>query len=364
MIALGTSQAAWFLTRGTGIVSLLLLTSVTILGVLNAVRWSPSGQPRFVLQRIHRNLSLLAVAFILVHIATAVIDSFAPIRLLDAIIPFGSRYRPIWLGLGAVAFDLIIAVVVTSLLRARIGYLAWRIVHWTAYVLWPVAVFHSIGTGSDVKRWWMLALLVLCTGSVLCAMVWRIAVDDWSGREPGRIGLGIGAVVMPLALGAWVVLGPLQPGWAARAGTPKSLLPKKATSASIAISTPSAPAPIILPATTSGTGTTVLHHLSNGDARVVINLRTTDARQMSIQVTLDGQAAGEGISMTGGSAVLTPPQGAAPYQGSVTGLDGGHVTAQISDGHGDEIGLDLFLSIAAGGRTTAQIAIRTITRAA
>ena len=364
MIALGTSQAAWFLTRGTGVVSLLLLTAVTVLGVLNAVRWSPSGQPRFVLQRIHRNVSLLAVVFIFVHIATAVIDAFAPIRWLDAIIPFVSKYRPIWLGLGAVAFDLIIAIVVTSLLRARIGYRAWRIVHWMAYLLWPVAILHSIGTGSDVKQWWMLALVVVCVGAVLLAMVWRVVADEWSGRALGRIGMAVGAVAMPVVLGAWVVLGPLQPGWAERAGTPKSLLPKRATSASIAMATPSAPAPIILPATASGTGTTVLHRLSNGSARVVINLRTSGALPLSVQVILDGQPAGGGISMTGGTAVLTPPRGAAPYKGTVTGLNGGNITAQISDGHGDEIGLDLSLSIAAGGSTTVQVAIQTITRSA
>lgn len=364
MIALGTSQEAWFLTRGTGVVSLLLLTTVTVLGVLNAVRWSPSGQPRFVLQRVHRNVSLVAVVFILVHIATAVIDSFAPIRWLDALIPFVSKYRPIWLGLGAVAFDLIIAVVVTSLLRTRVGYRAWRIVHWMAYALWPVAVLHAMGTGSDAKQLWMLALVVLAVGAVLAALAWRVFADEWSGRALGRIAMGVGAATMPFVLGAWVLLGPLQAGWAQRAGTPKSLLPVKAPIAAVAVVTPSAPAPIVLPATASGTGTTVLHHLANGAARVVINLQTSGSRPLSIHVVLNGQPAGGGISMSSGTAVLTPPQGAAPYKGSVTGLSGGSITARISDGHGDEIGLDLSLSIAGGGSTTAQVAIQAITRSA
>lgn len=364
MIGVGTSRAAWFLTRGTGVVSLLLLTTVAVLGILNAVRWSPQGQPRFVLQRIHRNVSLLSVVFIVAHIATAVIDSFAPIRWMDAIIPFVSRYRPVWLGLGAVAFDLVIAIVVTSLLRAQIGYRAWRIVHWTSYGSWPVAVFHSMGIGSDVKQVWMLALVVASVGAVLTAMVWRVLADEWRGRNLGRVGMAVGAVSMPFVLGAWLVLGPLQPGWAERAGTPKNLLPHRSSTTSTSTSTPVAPAPIVLPASASGSGTTILHRLPNGLARVVIALQTGGARPLGIRVVLNGQPAGTGISMTGGSAVLTPPQGAAVYQGSVTGLNGGNVTSQLSDGHGDEIGLDLALSISSDGGTTCQVAIRSIARQA
>ena len=82
--------------------------------------------PRFVVADLHRNVSLLVIVFIVIHVATSVIDSFAPIRWLDAIIPFGSRYRPVWLGLGALAFDVLIAVAVTSLVRARMGYRVWR----------------------------------------------------------------------------------------------------------------------------------------------------------------------------------------------------------------------------------------------
>ena len=148
MTAVSSSQAVWYLTRGTGAVSLLLLTAVTVLGILNAVRWSPGGTPRFVLQRVHRNVSLLSVVFIVVHIATAVIDGFAPIRWIDTVVPFRSAYRPIWLGLGAVAFDLLIAVAVTSLLRARIGYRAWRAVHWTAYGLWAARCSTDLGSGA------------------------------------------------------------------------------------------------------------------------------------------------------------------------------------------------------------------------
>src|SRR5712691_11661434 len=180
MIGVTTSQAVWYLTRGTGAVSLVLLTAVTVLGILNALRWRPAFTPRFVVQRIHRNLSMLAVVFIAIHIATAVIDGFAPIRWLDAVVPFRSAYRPLWLGLGAVAFDLLIAVAVTSLIRARLGYRAWRAVHWTSYALWGLAIFHGLGIGSDSKQPWMLGLVIASVVSVVAAAVWRATVG-WPG---------------------------------------------------------------------------------------------------------------------------------------------------------------------------------------
>jgi len=356
MIGLTSSKALWYLTRGTGVVSLLLLTTVTVLGILNSVRWAPQGQPRFVLQRVHRNLSLLAVAFILVHIATAEIDGFAPIRWLDAIVPFGSAYRPIWLGLGAVAFDLLIAVAVTSLLRARLGYRAWRAVHWTSYALWAVAVFHGLGIGSDARQVWMIALVVASVVAVVSASAWRVAVG-WPGWTPTRVGLALGAIATPVVLGAWLVAGPLQPGWAARAGAPKRLL---VPSASI-VSTPPAttpPSPIMLPARATGQGTTQLHRLSGGLARVVVSLQTQGAPSLDVRVALNGQQFGTGVSMTSGSVVLTPPDGAAPYRGPVTGLSGGDIAATLSDGHGDQIALSLALEIASSGRTAAQLAIQ------
>ena len=71
-------------------------------------------------------------------------------RLVDVVVPFVGAYRPFWLGLGALALDLLAALIVTSLLRARIGLRAWRAVHWVAYACWPVALVHGLGTGSDV----------------------------------------------------------------------------------------------------------------------------------------------------------------------------------------------------------------------
>ena len=141
--AAGHGRLLWYLTRGSGLVALVLLTASVVLGVLEVKRWKTERWPRFITAGLHKNLSLLAVVFLGMHIATTVVDGFAPIGWLDAVLPFRSGYRPLWLGLGAVAVDLLIALVVTSLLRGRIGYRAWRAVHWVAYLTWPAAFARS-----------------------------------------------------------------------------------------------------------------------------------------------------------------------------------------------------------------------------
>jgi len=113
----GNAKTFWYLTRGLGVAALLLLTASVALGVLTTVRWRSTRWPRFATAALHRNLTLLAICFVVAHVVTTIVDGYTTIGLKDAVIPFLSSYRPIWLGLGAVAFDLLLALVVTSLLR-------------------------------------------------------------------------------------------------------------------------------------------------------------------------------------------------------------------------------------------------------
>jgi predicted ferric reductase len=220
--AVGPS-AYWYLTRSTGAVSLILLTLSVALGVAGPVRFSSPRWPRFVLDSLHRNVSLLAIVFLLVHILTAVLDSFAPISLTDAIVPFGGSYRPFWLGLGAVAFDLLLAVALTSMVRRRLGYGVWRATHWLAYACWPIALLHGLGTGSDVKSTWLLALNIACLGVIALAVGVR-AITGWPAHARLR-GAALGATaVFTLFLVLWMPGGPLGHGWTSRSGTPTSLL--------------------------------------------------------------------------------------------------------------------------------------------
>jgi sulfoxide reductase heme-binding subunit YedZ len=213
----------WYATRASGFTALVLLSATVVIGLLTSTRQSGRDWPRFVVQSLHRNLSLLVVVFLLIHIATSVIDPFAKLNVADAVIPFIASYRPLWLGLGVVSCELLVAITVTSLMRNRLGWRAWQIVHMLAYVSWPVAVVHGIGTGTDTKSVWALLLVTGCVVVVIGALVWRLAVAGpriavirWSGMAAGLAGTGV--------LVAWMASGPLQPGWAKAAGTPANLL--------------------------------------------------------------------------------------------------------------------------------------------
>lgn len=170
----------WYASRGAGVVSLVLLTGVVVLGVLHRAGIPLRGLPRFVVAGLHRNISLLALAFLALHILTAVADSFVSIKLIDVVVPFTSAYKAFWVGLGAVSFDLLLALIVTSLLRAHIGRRLWRVVHWTAYAVWPIALIHGFGNGPDIRHGWLCLLAICCAASVAVAAMWRW----WTVRTP------------------------------------------------------------------------------------------------------------------------------------------------------------------------------------
>lgn len=176
----------WYASRAAGIVSLLLLSAVVVLGLLSGARLSSRRWPRFAVAGLHRNLTLLAVVFLAVHASTAVIDTYAGIGWLDILIPFVSVYHPFWLGLGAAAFDLFAALVVSSLLRPWINVRLWRALHWVAYVCWPLAYVHGIAMGdTDLRSPWVVALMAACALAVSVALTARLWVrhPDTEARQ-------------------------------------------------------------------------------------------------------------------------------------------------------------------------------------
>jgi predicted ferric reductase len=176
-----TDTLLWYTTRGAGAVTLVLLSGVVVLGILSALRVQTTGWPRFLTAGLHRNLALMTLAFLALHIVTAVVDPFTHLGWLSAVVPFSSYYRTLWLGLGTIASELLLAIVVTSLARQWIGQAAWRLVHWLTYASWPIAVLHGLGTGTDVWSAWSLVLTALCVGAVVAAIGYRLLAGP---RDP------------------------------------------------------------------------------------------------------------------------------------------------------------------------------------
>lgn len=168
-----STQALWYLSRATGLVAFVVLSLVVVLGATIGRKGKIPGLPRFAGVGFHRNAALFAVALLAIHIGTAVIDPFVTIGWVAAIVPFSSHYKPLWLGLGALALDLGAAVVVTSLLRRRIGIRIWRAVHWLAYAIWPLAAAHGIGAAADLRSGVLFAVVLMTIMAVLVAVGWR-----------------------------------------------------------------------------------------------------------------------------------------------------------------------------------------------
>jgi methionine sulfoxide reductase heme-binding subunit len=183
MSGITASTALWYASRATGVVLLVLLTVVMLLGILVTRQGRLPGLPRFAVTGLHRAISLIAVAFLLIHVITAVADQYVTIQLIAAVVPFTSSYLPFQIGLGAVALDLMAASVITSLLRARIGARTWRIVHWLAYAAYPIAIAHSIMSAKDLQSGALLGLTVGCVLAVTAAVGYRIAAAR-SGARP------------------------------------------------------------------------------------------------------------------------------------------------------------------------------------
>ncbi len=169
------TQALWDLSRGTGAVALVMLTLSLCLGVLTRSGRAALGLGRFGVAELHRTAALTGTTLIAVHVVTLLFDPYAQLKLVDLVLPFVGSYRPVWLGLGTLAVDLLVVVVLVSLLRERLGPRIFRAVHWATYALWPVALLHGLGTGTDAATWWFRSLAGACALAVAGALTWRLS---------------------------------------------------------------------------------------------------------------------------------------------------------------------------------------------
>ncbi|HET6154005.1 MAG TPA: ferric reductase-like transmembrane domain-containing protein [Marmoricola sp.] len=188
MSSAGLDSALWVLGRGTGIVALLLLTASLILGITVRSRRSLAGLPRFGTTAIHKTASLTAAGLIAVHVLTLLLDPQAGLKIVDLLVPFTSSYRPFYLGMGTLALELVALVAASGMLRKRIGERAFRTIHLASYALWPIALGHALGTGSDAGSLWMDALAASCVAAVLAAGWWRLGTDFGKTRRETPVG--------------------------------------------------------------------------------------------------------------------------------------------------------------------------------
>ena len=231
----------WYFARSAGFISLAMLTASASLGILLSMRRRSRTWPLFVTDGLHRHLTLVFFVFLVLHVVTVLYDPFTRFRLVDVVVPFLSPYRRTWMGLGILAAELSLALAISGWLRDRIGYRAFRALHYATYAIFPLALVHGLATGTDTRGGWGLALYVAFGLAVGVPMVMRLLQNApaWAGlRVPGMVAASFGLVVLV----GWLTHGPLAPGWVRAAGTPEALLsPSPGPTAS-----PLAPTPLAL----------------------------------------------------------------------------------------------------------------------
>jgi sulfoxide reductase heme-binding subunit YedZ len=335
------STAYWYLTRGSGLVSLVLLSATVVLGIVATLGWTSGAWPRFVSQSVHRNLSVLCLVFIAIHVVTTVADGYVPIGLLDAVIPFRTPYRTMWVGFGALSLDMLLAVAVTSGLRKHIGARAWRNTHLLAYLCWPIAVLHGLGSGSDARLPIVLAVEVLCIGSVFAASMWRLAVGPVPSTV-GRMALALLGFAGVIGIAVFALVGPLRPGWSHRAGTSAALLGQlsgaasstQPTVASPGGTSPSGPSsttgmPTSLPTSGSLSGSYQTRSTATpGIEEVDLTMLVSGEANAPLIVQLVGPAVDGGVSMSSSRVTWSADTGV------VSALTDSSMEASLSGPHG------------------------------
>ncbi len=211
------SGITWDAARAGGFAAYVLLTAAVSAGLVLRNRWQTARWPRLITNELHGYLSLLALVFIAVHVIAVLVDPFTRFGLAEVLVPFASHYRPLWMGLGIVALYLLLAVWVSSRLRARIGFRTWRTIHVLAYGVYVAATVHGLGTGSDTRTVWAPMLYGFSVLLVAGLAGRRLLVPAATGQTPRPVLAALGGAVV-VSVAVWSLVGPLAAHWGARAG--------------------------------------------------------------------------------------------------------------------------------------------------
>jgi len=198
-----SNPALWYATRASGIAAYVVVTVVVCIGISMGGKAQSKRWPRFSVEDIHRFGGLLVGALIAIHVATIAVDSFLPFSVLDLVVPFVARYRPLWTGLGIAAAELLLALAVTNHYRMRLPYAFWRKAHYANFAVWTLATLHGVMSGTDRGVWWLAIIYGVSIASVAVLLVWRFAHQT---MRSGSVALaGVASVVaVPI-----LILGPL-----------------------------------------------------------------------------------------------------------------------------------------------------------
>lgn len=342
MLAAVTISPLWYISRSAGFVGLALLGVIGVLGIVTAGNFHFGRGSRFIAPEVHRSLSLLAIVILAIHVGAAVLDKYSRIGFKDIFIPFVSQYRPIWIGIGALAVDIGIAVLITSFLRVKMGYKSWKAIHWLSYPVFALSIIHGLGSGSDSPILLGKAIYIAVGGILLVGVFVRLAsMRDLSKLK--KLSLAIASVMVPVVVISWAIVGPFTSSWPTRAqgGLHQAVL----ASAQVPVSkktTRVSSAPFNLPVGySSGWQGKVDESPPNSQGEVAIRLlgKLAASKGYEFSIVLIGIPQDGGVSMASSIVEIANSAGTTVYKGTVTSLSGSTIVCSLSGSTGGDITL-------------------------
>jgi methionine sulfoxide reductase heme-binding subunit len=173
----------WILARASGLTAYALVTASLLAGIVLKSRPFRSLKPAAVTDT-HRFLALLGLGAIALHGLTLLFDRTVHLTAAALLLPGASPYRPLPVGIGVLAAELMLVVYVSFALRRRIGTRNWRRLHWATYAIFAATTVHGLAAGTDSGQPWALAVYLAAVGAVAGAAAWRaLAVPHTARRQ-------------------------------------------------------------------------------------------------------------------------------------------------------------------------------------
>ena len=170
---LGT--VTWYLTRASGVVAYVLLTTSVVFGLVLSTRLHGARPSRPWVLDVHRMIGGLAVVFTGAHLASLLLDSYVSFDIVDVLLPFASGWNPLAVAAGVIAVWMLAAVELTSLARSRISNQVWRRVHLLSFGAFVLASLHFAAAGTDAASPVAIVGLLGVVSTVVMLLGYRLA---------------------------------------------------------------------------------------------------------------------------------------------------------------------------------------------
>jgi methionine sulfoxide reductase heme-binding subunit len=183
LVAIDPGHIPWIVSRATGIVAFALLTGSMLLGLCMSTRLASRILPKVAAYEIHAFVSVLTLLFVFVHAGALLFDGYIGFGPASILLPFASAYRPLATGIGIVAAWVLVAVTVSTWLRPRLSYKAWRSIHYLSFGVWAAGLVHGVLAGTDTANPLVAQLYWSSAAAVAGLLTFRVLSAIAAGKR-------------------------------------------------------------------------------------------------------------------------------------------------------------------------------------